>query len=98
MTADWSYRRRGVHLPIPGYLAVTASSVYVFSARFGGTTKIIGPKQQWPRTDIQVEHSTDSSSQILLRLGVGKPIIEIKAADPGPESAQVIRLLCGDHA
>jgi hypothetical protein len=89
----WIHARRTAQMPNPAYLAITELTLYVFSARFGISVKLIGPTQQWPRSEVIARHSDDNQFCVQLQLEPDKPH-EMEAADPGPESATLISLLC----
>jgi hypothetical protein len=87
-------RRRGqASWPTPAYLAVCESIVNVFSARFDRGTRLIGPVMVW-RRDLVDAVTVDGQLRVRVRPAPNRPVVELEAVEPGPESARVIRYLC----
>jgi hypothetical protein len=93
MVADWTYPQLTLRFPNPAYLALTNSILYVFSARFGAAARLIGPTHEWKRSEMRTKASERIALGVRVQLAPGKPIIEVEAVDPGPESARLVRLL-----
>jgi hypothetical protein len=94
---DWVARRHQARLPTPAFVSITESSVVVFSARFGRTTRVIGPVRVWPRAQVTAVPG-DAPFMVTVRPGPESVQIELDASDPGPDAASVIRLLCSADA
>ena len=95
VAVEWLRRRQRSRLPTPTYLAVCESSVFVFSARFGGTTQILGPFDEWPKSEISLARSDTNDCAFTLTLRHDGRSIELAAAEPGVESTRVMALLFG---
>jgi hypothetical protein len=93
--AEWLLKKRRSHVPTPTYLAVTESSVFVFSARFGGTTQIIGPVDEWPKSELSISRSATNKFVVTVTPRRDGRAIELEAAEPGVDSERAIALLCG---
>jgi hypothetical protein len=89
----WLVRRRKANWPTPAYLAVCESTVSVFSANLGRTTRLLGPLIVWQRAALAAK-TRDDGFRVIVLPAPNKPVLELEAVEPGPESASVIRLLC----
>jgi hypothetical protein len=90
----WLQRRRQITWPIPAYLAVSDSTIGVYSARFDRGTRLLGPLMEWRRDVLTAAVVEDSRFRVRVRPVPNRHAIELEAVEPGPEAAAVIGHLC----
>jgi hypothetical protein len=89
----WLVRRRKANWPTPAYVVVCESTISVFSASFGRSTRLVGPLIVWRRKAVAAKAREDRIRVVVLP-APNKPALELEAVEPGPQSDAVIRHLC----
>lgn len=89
----WLVRRRKAGWPAPAYVVVCESTISVFSAKFGPSTRLVGPLIVWRRKALAAK-SRDDGARVVVLPAPNKAALELEAVEPGPASDAVIRHLC----